>query len=293
MSSSQPPFASEQFSAMKLLVSLFRDQVHPDGEGRTWQPSLPTQQPLSQNMFYLHSMREFSSVLVVWVLNVVIGVVLIMHWIDIMFINALPMFIVLPLCISVLCFLLGPMTFVKLATSRYPDERFIQTSLFSALEYVVCWGSCISFNLVIFITLTRGKCDDLSSALNDCLEGVIFPIDAVASQLFLPSIIYFSFPLFRCWKILVVQVISAVSALVSLFFTHHGHKFTTVTVCCIFFSSFTFYLRRHQLKLDYLVYRGCRDYEVNFTKKLRGMVSGVAHDLKSVCPFYFISPRIN
>lgn len=292
MCSRQRPFASDQFSVMRLLGSLFRDQVHPDGEGRTWQPSPPTQ-PLSQNMFYLHSMREFSSVFVVCVLNVVIGVVLIVHWIDIMFMNALPMFVVLPLCVSVLCFLSGPVMFVKLATSRKPDERFIQTYLFSALEYIVCWGSWISFNLVIFITLSRGKCDDLSLALNDCLEDVTFPIDAVVSQLFLPSIIYFSFPLFRCWKVLVVQVISVVAALVSLFISHHGHKFTTVTVCCIFFSSFTFYLRRHQIKQDYLVYRGCREYEVEFTKKLRGMVSGVAHDLKSVRSFLLTSLPIN
>lgn len=221
---------------------------------------------------------------------------LVINWIDIFTtedsrvpIN-IPVKLWAPCFVSGVCLLLsyGFGTLIKLFgfDSSATTTAFAVTLRLSGIT--MCWSTLLSFSLVIFLQLEpdTAKCH---APLADCDRSKNLPLEACLCMLFAPTILYFVFPHIRWW-IIVLQYISSVVVVAAAISTSRAAtRHVLLIVAMIVFSAYSLWQTRGSAFGAPFVVNGGQEELSDFGAKLRCMISGIAHDLKSVrslCAFY-------
>lgn len=215
-------------------------------------------------------------------------VTLIINWIDIFTtedshapIN-IPAKLWAPCFVSGVCLLLsyGFGTVIKLFGFDSSATTTVFTVSLRLSGITMCWSTLLSFSLVIFLQLEpdTARCH---APLADCDRSKNLPLEACLCMLFAPTILYFVFPHIRWW-IIVLQYISSVVVVVAAISTSRAAtRHVLLVVAMIVFSAYSLWQTRGSAFGAPFVVNGQEELN-DFGAKLRCMISGIAHDLKSV-----------
>lgn len=221
----------------------------------------------------------FSSVL----MTLLFGV-LIFNWLD-LFSSSLSQSSI-PLKYWILCLFTGIsmiLSFLAVSTLQTLESSINSTSFTIFLRFsgfTMSWSTIASFSSIIFLRLQNGSESCHYIPLEDCYIKSQLPVECSLCLLFAPSILYFSFPSIRWWNAILSYIAAVVVVIVAASISERATNHIVINVSMLLLSAFTL---RQTRESDYsapFVVNGQEELN-EFGAKLRSMISGIAHDLKS------------
>lgn len=160
----------------------------------------------------------------------------------------------------------------------------------------VVFGLAMTFSTIAFLsTLFLYTYYDLRVSLEYIFDDHVYPMELVATMLFMPLLHFMAFPLLPWWQVLVMQGVCSVSSIVA--YAIHATSRDNLLLLCIILTlskislfsqrrenvkSFLYYNEKRALNARQTVPADEQNEEQNIPDLLRRMVTGVAHDLKTV-----------
>lgn len=249
----------------------------------TWWYSFESEE--NENDFQLYHIRTKSFLWSRVLVYTIIGFVLALYWPSIIAsVGDDNPWIWMVMLISVLSMVVINTAAVIVSWLASPEEMLTMpiVDLCTSLM-AVC--NMIGLTTILYLQCAFDLCLPLAAFTKTC-ERDAFPSDVVISQLFLPVLIQFAFPSFSWSKTLLLYAMCCLLALAVAFNSNSNHQLPLLILAVIFsisslFSNRTAAVNSYLLQLD-VQDRKEIEQEAKLSERLRLMISGIAHDLKSV-----------
>lgn len=243
----------------------------------------------SEKKLHLHQLQSNSFFLSKFLLLAIVTYIVFLNWSHIFYsvhfddVVYLNFFLTVPLT-AFFCI------FATALHALIPPEMIVHDRFVQLIMYLMALWILIAFNGIQSFLIRYELCSPMRMITNiDCSDGFYFPVELVVIELFLPVLIQHAFPNFG-WVPLLIMYIVVFALVVS--FTAYSDAVESaplLTVSTIYSLGSLFTLRSealksYQLSLD-VEERRSIEQEATLGQRLRTMISGVAHDLKSVCSF--------
>lgn len=243
----------------------------------------------TEKKLHLHQLQSNSFFLSKLLFLGILTFIFILHWANIFYSIHFDskMYLIFLLTMPPAAFL---SVFVTILHAIIPADKIIHDHFVQRMMYVMVLWIIGAFNGIIAYLNRYRLCSPMQMMADVECDGFYFPSELMVIQLFLPVLIQHAFPSFGWYPILMVylicfiQVISEASYSDSLIIA----PLVTVSIIYSFGSLLTLRseaLKSYQLSID-IEERRKIEQEARLGQRLRTMISGVAHDLKSVSEFF-------
>lgn len=164
-------------------------------------------------------------------------------------------------------------------------QQMISMPLVDFCVSAMAVSNMIGFTIILYLQCAYDLCLPMAAFTKSC-ERDAFPGDVVLSQLFLPLLIQYAFPSFSWTKTLTLYSLCCFLAL-SVAWNSNSYHQIPLLVLAIIFSVGSLMTNRFAIVKSYLLQLDVEDrkeieQEAKLSERLRLMISGIAHDLKSV-----------
>lgn len=259
-----------------------------------------TQLPLEINYFYvvkdwelekkiqLHQLRSSSFFFSKFLFLAILAYIFILNWSNIFYSSPFDtkMYLIFFITIPPMVFLC---VIVTVLHAIVPSEQIIHDRFVQCLMYLMVLWINGSFNGVISYVVYYELCSPMRMMANIEHDSFYFPSELMVIQLFLPVLVQHAFPSFGWLSLLFLYLICFCQVVSEAAVTNAitTAPLITVTVIYSFGSLLTLRsetLKSYQLHVD-MEEKRTIEQEAQLGQRLRTMISGVAHDLKSVSLF--------
>lgn len=235
--------------------------------------------------FQLYHIRTKSSIWSRLVFYMIVGFILILYWPSILWtVGVDNTWIWLAMGLSALSMLLSNSAAFLVSILASPEQMLSMP----IVEYCTsCMALCnmIGFTTILYVHCAFDLCLPMAAYTKLC-ERDAFPGDVIICQLFLPVLTQFAYPSFSWTKTLRLYFLCCLLALAVAWNSNSYHQIPLLFLAIIFsFSSLV--SNRSSAVKSYLLQLDVEDrkeieQEAKLSERLRLMINGIAHDLKSV-----------
>eukprot|EP01033_Poteriospumella_lacustris_P009405 gene9405-6735_t len=239
----------------------------------------------SERKLHLHQMQSNSFFLSKFLLLAIVTYIVLLNWSHIFY------SVRFDDSVYVNFFLTVPLTaffciFVTALHALIPPEMIVHDRFVQLMMYLMALWIVIAFNGVQSLLTRFDLCSPMRMVADiDCSDGFYFPVELVVIELFLPVLIQHAFPNFGWVPLLAMYLVVFVLVLTFAAYSGAVESAPLLIVSTIYSLGSLFTLRSealksYQLSLD-VEERRSIEQEATLGQRLRTMISGVAHDLKS------------
>lgn len=240
----------------------------------------------SEKKLHLHQMQSNSFFLSKFLLLAIVTYIVLLNWSHIFYSVRFDDSVYVNFFLSV------PLTaffciFVTALHALIPPEMIVHDRFVQLMMYLMALWIVIAFNGIQSFLVRFELCSPMRMVADiDCSDGFYFPVELVVIELFLPVLIQHAFPNFGWVPLLAMYLVVFVLVLTFAVYSDAVESAPLLIVSTIYSLGSLFTLRSealksYQLSLD-VEERRSIEQEATLGQRLRTMISGVAHDLKSV-----------
>lgn len=238
--------------------------------------------------FQLYHIRTKSFVWARVLFYCIIGFILALYWPSIIDAvgNENP-WVWVAMVVSVLSMILTNAAAVFISVLATP-EQMLTLPIVDMCTSVMAVTNMAGITTILYLQCAFDLCLPMATFTQSC-ERDAFPGDVVLSQLFLPVLIQYAFPSFSWAKTLLLYLLCCFLAL-SVAWNSNSYHQVPLLILAIIYSVGSLFSNRSAAVISYLLQLDVEDrkeieQEAKLSERLRLMISGIAHDLKSVRSF--------